>query len=127
MDYEKAYKAVLQTATQWIKDGCTDKEKICLKCVFPELRESEDERIRKELIEYLRGDLDDITTDDTDRWISWLQSLRPQPHWKPSEEQMEALMLAIEGKCLPTSYMSRRLEDLYDGLANTYRIDAKLD
>ena len=44
MDYEKAYKAVLKTATQWIKDGCTDKEKICLECVFPELRESEDER-----------------------------------------------------------------------------------
>ena len=51
MDYEKAYKAVLQTATQWIKDGCTDKEKICLECVFPELRGSEDERIRKWLLE----------------------------------------------------------------------------
>lgn len=23
--------------------------------------------------------------------IDWLKSLRPQPHWKPSEEQMEAL------------------------------------
>jgi len=50
IDYEKAYKAVLQTATHWIKDGCTDKEKICLESVFPELRESEDERIRKDLI-----------------------------------------------------------------------------
>ena len=47
IDYEKAYKAVLKTATQWIKDGCTDKEKNCLECVFPELRESEDERIIK--------------------------------------------------------------------------------
>ncbi len=51
MDYEKAYKASLKTAAQWIKDGCTDKEKICLKCVFLELRESEDERIRKWLLE----------------------------------------------------------------------------
>lgn len=42
--------------------------------------------------------------------------------WKPSDEQMEALMLAIEGKCPPTSYTSRRLEDLYDGLVNTYNI-----
>lgn len=78
MDYEKAYKAVLKTATQWIKDGCTDKEKICLECVFPELRESEDERIRRELIEYLRGDLDDITTDDTDRWIAYLEKQKEQ-------------------------------------------------
>lgn len=26
--------------------------------------------------------------------IDWLKSLRPQPHWKPSEEQMEALETA---------------------------------
>lgn len=46
--------------------------------------------------------------------------------WKPSKEQMEALMLAIEGKCPPTSYMSRRLEDLYEGLANTYNVECEL-
>lgn len=54
----------------------------------PELRESEDERIRKELIEYLRGDLDDITTDDTDRWINWIEKqkdcfLVPKSHLDP--------------------------------------------
>ena len=47
----KAYDEALKTATQWIKDGCTDEEKIGLECVFPELRESEGERIRKALIE----------------------------------------------------------------------------
>ena len=53
MDYEKMYKAVLKTATQWIKDGCSDKVvKMCLECIFPELRESEDERIRKFLLDY---------------------------------------------------------------------------
>ena len=55
MDYEKAYKAVLETATKWIEDGCTDKEKICLESVFPELRESEDERIRKWLVDYFKA------------------------------------------------------------------------
>ncbi len=50
-----------------------------------------------------------------------------QPHWKPSAEQMEALMLAIEGKGpAPTSYLSRRLEDLYEGLANTYGVECDL-
>lgn len=34
-----------------------------------------------------------------DREIDWLKSLRPQPHWKPSEEQMSALQIAaIESK-----------------------------
>ena len=27
--------------------------------------------------------------------VDWLKSLRPQPHWKPSEEQMKALDMAI--------------------------------
>ena len=44
---------------------------------------------------------------------------RPRPHWEPSEEQMEALGYAIEGKfdaIKPTSYLSRRLEELEAGL-----------
>lgn len=40
--FEKAYKASLETAKQWIEDGCSVGEQICLECVFPELRESED-------------------------------------------------------------------------------------
>lgn len=63
MDYEKAYKASLKTAAQWIKDGCTDKEKICLECVFPELRESEDERIRKLLVWQVYRNIEDETND----------------------------------------------------------------
>ena len=96
MDYEKAYKAVLQTATQWIKDGCTDKEKICLECIFPELRESEDERIRRELIEYLKGDLDDITTDDTDRWIAYLEKQKEQEHICDSDQYEEGFKTGLE-------------------------------
>ena len=75
-DYEKAYKAVLQTATQWIKDGCTDKEKICLESVFPELRESEDERNRKWILEYLYDGLrkaDEQFKDHFKSAIDWLE------------------------------------------------------
>ena len=46
--------------------------------------------------------------------------------WKPQPESLEALMYAIEGKwdaITPTSYLSRRLEDLYEGLVNTYHVD----
>ena len=53
MDYEKKYKAILETATKWIEDGCTDKERICLESVFPELCESEDEKINKAIQKYL--------------------------------------------------------------------------
>lgn len=50
MDYKKKYEATLQTARQWIADGCSDTAKIALEATFPELRESEDERIREDIV-----------------------------------------------------------------------------
>ena len=50
LDYKQMYEAVYMTAKQWIEDGCTDKEKICLECVFPQLREDENEKARKTLL-----------------------------------------------------------------------------
>ncbi len=81
MDYEKAYKAVLQTAKQWIKDGCADKEKICLECVFPELRESEDERIRRTLVEYFgpKVQLDFVRGVPIQKIRDWLEKQKEQP------------------------------------------------
>ena len=32
-----------------------------------------------------------LTQKDKEKLQSWLKSIRPQPHWKPSKEQMEAL------------------------------------
>ncbi len=43
----------------------------------------------------------------------WLKSLRPQPHWKPSEEQMDALKYALgEGG----KFNKAALESLYEQL-----------
>jgi hypothetical protein len=48
----------------------------------------------------------------------WLKSLRPQPHWKPSEEQMEALERASTNE-----YLSARQ---YDILVSLYEKLTKL-
>ena len=91
MDYEMKYKAVLKTATQWIKDGCTDKERICLVCVFPELAESEDERTRKWLVDYFKSVGKSWIHRDIspEQILSYLEKQK-EPHWKPSEDLNEA-------------------------------------
>lgn len=50
MKYEEKYERALKVASQWHKDGIGDVKTI-VECIFPELRESEDERIRKILLE----------------------------------------------------------------------------
>ena len=105
--------------------------------LLPELKKSEDERIRKDIIVLIKDWWDRVNKDNISTkeqmlawlekqsakwseedlrhksWIlecladgerkvpqyaedfraayKWLESLRSQPHWKPSEEQMEAL------------------------------------
>lgn len=49
MDYEKKYKEALKDASYWMKEKPECKD--LLKGIFPELAESEDERIRKGLID----------------------------------------------------------------------------
>lgn len=115
MDYEMKYKAVLKTATQWIKDGCTDKEKICLECVFPELRESEDERTRKEIINFILYKAGALIDEDTEhRYIAYLEKKEPQ--WKPSEEQMKSLRMAVDKLAKIDVAASVSLSIMYDNL-----------
>ena len=147
-----------------------------IQTLIPELRESEDERIRRKMIEHfksktketwcnmpvkdiiaylekqkeqkppitgndfgwideLKHDLEhpeelDQKVDDVLKQRKGIRALEQKPaEWKPQPESLEALMYAIEGewdKIKPTSYLSRRLEDLYEGLVNTFNVDESL-
>ena len=135
-------------------------------------KESEDEKIRKEIISFIeytdcRGSIPN-EWHQAKRPFAWLAYLEKQKEqkdyrklyediaqsewfkkayagkslgcdydqkeqkpteWKPVQESLEALMYAIEGKwemIKPTSYLSRRLEDLYEGLVNTFNVDESL-
>ena len=58
MNYEKKYREALERAKkEWIEnlDNCYTNYRERLEIIFPELAESEDERIRKTLIEYIKG------------------------------------------------------------------------
>jgi hypothetical protein len=92
MDYEKKYKEALKRAKGMYEDGMMPER---LEYIFPELKESEDERIRKEIQSVIKQ-LDKDTTIcgkkyDYNKWIAWLEKQGEQQDWKPSEEQLEAL------------------------------------
>lgn len=85
MDYEKKYKealSFLKDLKPYMSDYCTEK----LEGFFPELSESEDEKIRKELLEHClnRRDGKQICVDASDyrRWAVWLEK---QGEQKPVE------------------------------------------
>lgn len=116
----------------YVKDGMQLLDFVYVDSIKVCKGEDEDERIRKELIEYLthRSEVTGFIDEDKDckRWIAYLEKQKEQKpaEWKPQPESLEALMYAIEGKweaIKPTSYLSRRLEDLYDGLVNTFNVD----
>jgi len=78
MNYEK----LLDKAKEAYNNCATDAEKRRLETIFPELKESEDERMRKEIIQYIKdlnrgGYLESKYSTD---WIAWLEK---QPEKKP--------------------------------------------
>ena len=76
MDYEEKYNAALERAKK-LQETC-DSTTVVGWCeyIFPELQESEDEKIRKDIISYLRNEkivkryISDI---EIDEWITWLE------------------------------------------------------
>ena len=83
---------IIDSIKQMIADGVLTQEDA--EKYFPELVENEDEKIRKELIEYLKA-LDDnlVGTKQMNSWIAWLEKKSDQkPTWsekeKPTEEQI---------------------------------------
>lgn len=155
-NYEERYNQALEIAKHY-----HDRDNIhFLEHIFPELKESEDERIRKELLDYLKrfiphhdidlvrkskvwiawlekqgekswseddekrisriadfiwknrkGDTDEIYQQEQD--VNWLKSLKSKKHWKPSEEQMQAL---FEAKLASTKNREYFLGLLYEDL-----------
>lgn len=81
MDYEKKYKNALEWARQ-VKNGRIGFVLSEVEKVFPELQESEDERVRKELIDAIQGLWDNdalplpLSVERKNEWLAWLEKLK---------------------------------------------------
>lgn len=67
MDYEKKYKEALERARELQHDNCW------VTNIFPELKESEDEKIRKRIYNYINVTLDDNENEEKEKWLTWLE------------------------------------------------------
>lgn len=87
MDYEKAYNKALERANEYHFSGAKQCIIDTLEYIFPELKESEDEKIRKELIKYLKEGVEGYIPagdrSDYQRWLTWLekQKVIQTPQW----------------------------------------------
>lgn len=84
--YEKKYKEALEIANVAHKDE--DRHlKATLERIFPELAESEDEKVRKELIKHLKEGAEGYEpaggSSDYQRWLAWVEKQGENNKWKP--------------------------------------------
>ena len=52
-----------------------------LDIVIPELKESEDEKMRKQLIAIFKGQIPYTSEEDAKRYIAWLEKQSDEPNW----------------------------------------------
>lgn len=67
MDYKEKVIALLNS------QELSKEQKEKLENIFPELKESEDERTRKEIIRILKGESGYTSKENTDKYIAWLE------------------------------------------------------
>lgn len=83
MDYEKKYKEALERAKMILCNVCEGSASANdIETIFPELAESDDERIRKEIIHYILYKASGISAEQEHAWIAYLEK---QKERKPAE------------------------------------------
>lgn len=93
MDYEKEYKKKLGDAKYW-HDVSEGDIPAVLEGIFPELKESEDERARKRLIAMCQHyiecySLDQFNLDDYKEALAWLEKqAKKSSKWSEEDEKM---------------------------------------
>ena len=80
----KAYDEAIGRAKKLYSNGIAEE-------IFPELKESEDEKIRKEIISILRTAYWTSNKNRFNELVAWLEQQCEKSSWKPSKEEMNVL------------------------------------
>ena len=93
--YEKKYNEALERAQKVTRAG-GDVAMEIVQSIFPELRESEDERIRKELVNFILYKAGHLLDEETEhKFIAWLEKQKEQKpaEWSEEDEEMIKMIL----------------------------------
>ena len=90
MNYEQKYKEALKRAKEINNEKCAQPFNVMTR-VFPELKESEDERLKKRLTDILRKlyiSTDYITHEEHEEILSWLEKQgKPKSVWHDDSDE----------------------------------------
>ena len=76
----------------------------------------ETEKMLEIIANHVRNDERYSSPELAAKYSDLLLSLKSQPHWKPSDEQLEALRLAINNCCLWNIVDENAIKSLYEEL-----------
>ena len=96
MNYKKAYKNALERMKSWARGEhpeCFTEAQKAAEYIFPELAESEDERIRKALIRFHKStiDIDGIKGEEI---LAWLEK-QGKSKWSEEDEEMLSEIITV--------------------------------
>jgi hypothetical protein len=104
MDYEKLYKEALSRARQFSEHPLQEDSDSIVEYIFPELKESEDEKIRKELCKAIWTY---IPNEEAHEYIIWLEKQGEQkPQGKSALEAVKEEKVDNANKVEPKDYSS---------------------
>ena len=115
-DYKEKYEEAKEIMQEFVRRGSITMD--FAKVIFPELGESDDEGVRKDIVFYIAANHKD--DEEKARWLYWLEKQKEQNHWQPCIGELVELGNVIEyiesgksGYKGGISYLKTLKEDLY--------------
>ena len=122
MNYEQKYKEALEKLRAFHRDYKNISHLVDVKgeleSIFPELKESEDERIRKEIIQSIQ---DNMCVIHKDKCIAWLEKQANIPHF--TFDDILALQCAMKATEKADNELYEQLKSLHDRLNDVYWLE----
>ena len=124
-NYEQKYKESLERCKSWMKGEhpeCFSEAQKAAEFIFPELRESEDEKIRKAQLNYWRSvggkEWYGVPVQET---IAWLEKQANIPHF--TFDDILALQCAMKAAEKADNELYEKLTSLHDRIHDAYLLE----